>query len=187
MQYYIDHNCIILWCIKSFVSIPLEVEKKENALPFKSLFWKMSLQNPYPIYLNTSNRLYPLRLARAAVLSLSTHLYQIEGSFCATISLFCALWVKLKLPIDTAGGMHWGTFKYTALPRLLRPLTNRPTRFSICMYWKNIWQPTGLVQQNIFEKTLKEIDCSHFYASFGTFCVQIGQPFEAQWDFKLSE
>ena len=36
------------------------------------------------------------------------------------------------------------------------------------------------VQQNIFEKTLKEYGSSHLYASFGTFCVQIGQLFESQ-------
>jgi len=36
------------------------------------------------------------------------------------------------------------------------------------------------VQQNIFEKTLKEVDTSHLYASCGTFCAQIGQLFEAQ-------
>ena len=38
----------------------------------------------------------------------------------------------------------------------------------------------GSVQQNIFEKTLIEVGSSHLYASFGTFCVQIGQLFEAQ-------
>ena len=43
------------------------------------------------------------------------------------------------------------------------------------------------VQQNILEKTLIEVDRSHFYASFGTFCVQIGQLFESLQDFKLSE
>ena len=36
------------------------------------------------------------------------------------------------------------------------------------------------VQQNIFEKTLIEIFIPHLYASFDTFCVQIGQLFEAQ-------
>ena len=39
----------------------------------------------------------------------------------------------------------------------------------------------------IFEKTLIEVGSSNLYASFNTFCVQIGQLFEAQWDFKLSE
>ena len=35
------------------------------------------------------------------------------------------------------------------------------------------------VQQNIFEKTLIEVDSSHLYASFGTFCVQIDHIFES--------
>ena len=43
------------------------------------------------------------------------------------------------------------------------------------------------LQQNIFEKTLMEDGSSHLYASFGTFCVQIGQLFEAQRDFKITE
>ena len=55
------------------------------------------------------------------------------------------------------------------------------------MYWTNFWPPTVHVKQNIFVKTFIEIDSSHLNASFGTFCVQIGQIFELQWDFKLSE
>ena len=43
------------------------------------------------------------------------------------------------------------------------------------------------LQQSIFEKTLIEVGSSHLYASFGIFCVQIGQLFEAQWDLKFSE
>ena len=36
------------------------------------------------------------------------------------------------------------------------------------------------LQQNVFEIVLIEVCSSHLYASFGTFCVQIGQFFEAQ-------
>ena len=36
------------------------------------------------------------------------------------------------------------------------------------------------VQTNIFEKTLLKVCSSHLSASFGTFCVQIDQLFEAQ-------
>ena len=51
------------------------------------------------------------------------------------------------------------------------------------MYWTNFWQPTVPLQQSIFEKTLLK-DCrSHVYASFDTFCVQIGQLFDTQWVF----
>ena len=67
------------------------------------------------------------------------------------------------------------------------PRKNMNLPYSILMYWTNIWQPTVRVQQDIFEKTLVEDSSSHLYASFGTFCVQIDQLFEAQWDFKLSE
>ena len=38
-----------------------------------------------------------------------------------------------------------------------------------------------------FWKTVIEVHSSHIYASFGNFYVQIGQLFEAQWDFKLSK
>ena len=51
-------------------------------------------------------------------------------------------------------------------------------------YWANFWKPTVHVQQNIFEKSFIEVGSSHLYASFGTFCVQIDQLFEAQWVFE---
>ena len=38
-----------------------------------------------------------------------------------------------------------------------------------------------------FWKISYRIGSSHLYASFGTFCVKIGQLFEAQWDLKLSK
>ena len=55
--------------------------------------------------------------------------------------------------------------------------------YAICMYRTNFWQPNIHVQQNIFEETLIEVGSSrtHLYASFGTFCLEIGQLFEAQW------
>ena len=52
------------------------------------------------------------------------------------------------------------------------------------MYRNNFWQPTVHLQQNVFDKTLIEFVRSHLCASFGTFCVQIGQLFAAQWVFK---
>ena len=54
------------------------------------------------------------------------------------------------------------------------------------IYWTNFWQPTVHVQQSIFEKTLIQVGSSYLYASFGTFYVQIGQLFEAQWVFDKS-
>ena len=63
---------------------------------------------------------------------------------------------------------------------------NRPGQI-IRKYWTNFWQPTAQAQQTIFEKTLIEVCSPHLYASFGTFCVQIGQLFVAQWVFKHSE
>ena len=53
---------------------------------------------------------------------------------------------------------------------------NRPEH-NIRMYWTNLRQPTAHVQQNIFGKTPKKTCSLHLYASFGTFCVQIGQLF----------
>ena len=55
--------------------------------------------------------------------------------------------------------------------------------YSIRMYWINFWLPTVHAPQNIFSKTLIEIGTSHIYASFCTFCVQIGQLFGALWVF----
>ena len=55
------------------------------------------------------------------------------------------------------------------------------------MYWTNFCQPTIRVQQNIFVKNLSEFGILHLYASFGTFCVEIGQLFEAQWVFEHSQ
>ena len=52
------------------------------------------------------------------------------------------------------------------------------------MYWTNFCQPTVGVQQNIFEQALIKIVSLNLYASFGTFCVQMGQLFESQWAFE---
>ena len=41
-----------------------------------------------------------------------------------------------------------------------------------------------LLPISTFEKTLIEVGSSHIYASLGTFWVQIGQLFEAQWVFE---
>ena len=58
---------------------------------------------------------------------------------------------------------------------------------NIRMYWTNFWPPTVHIQKNIFENTLIEVCSSYIYASCDTFCVQIGQLFEARWAFKNSE
>ena len=60
---------------------------------------------------------------------------------------------------------------------------NRPEH-NIRMYWTNFRQPTAHVQQNIFGKTLIEVCSLNLYASFGTFCVQMGQLFASQWVFE---
>ena len=56
---------------------------------------------------------------------------------------------------------------------------------NIRMYWTNFWQPTVYVQPNMFEKTLIEVGSPHLCASFGTFCAQISQLFEAQCIFEI--
>ena len=63
---------------------------------------------------------------------------------------------------------------------------NRPEH-NIRMYLTNNWEPTVHVQLNIFGKTLIKVCSLHLYASFGTFCVQIGQLLVPQWVFKHSE
>ena len=49
------------------------------------------------------------------------------------------------------------------------------------MYSTNLWKPTVCVQQNMLENSFIKVYSSHLYASFGTFCVKIGQLFAAQW------
>ena len=63
---------------------------------------------------------------------------------------------------------------------------NRPGH-NIRMYWTNFRRPTPHVQQSIFGKSPIEVRSLHLYASFGTFCVQIGQLFAPQWVFEQSE
>ena len=43
---------------------------------------------------------------------------------------------------------------------------------------------TAHVLQINFEKTLMEVDSPYLYASYGTFCIQIGQSFETHWVFE---
>ena len=64
------------------------------------------------------------------------------------------------------------------------PRKNMNLLYSIRMYWTNFWHPTIHVKQYIFEKTVIEVGSSQLYASFGTFCVQVGQSFEAECVFK---
>ena len=52
-----------------------------------------------------------------------------------------------------------------------------------CRWWTNFWQAL-FMYNNIF---LKKTFSPNLYASFGTFCVQISQLFEAEWVFKLSK
>ena len=56
---------------------------------------------------------------------------------------------------------------------------NRPGHNTF-MYRTNFQQPTAHLQQDTFGKTLIELGSLHLYASFGTFCVQIGQLFAPQ-------
>ena len=51
-------------------------------------------------------------------------------------------------------------------------------------YVMNEFVTVMYIQQNVFEKTLIEVCILHLYASFGSFCVQIGQLFETQWVFE---
>ena len=64
---------------------------------------------------------------------------------------------------------------------------NRPGHagHSIRMYWTNFWQ-LAVHEQKIFSfrKNSIEVGNPYLYASFSTFCVQIGQLFEAQWVFE---
>ena len=53
------------------------------------------------------------------------------------------------------------------------------------MYCSYFWQPSIHVEQNIFEKTPIEVCSPYLYASFGTFCDQIDQSFEAEWVFEV--
>ena len=78
---------------------------------------------------------------------------------------------------------NWMFRKLLDIPTESRKKRN--LAYSIRMYWTNVWPPTVHEQQNISGKSLIEVGNTHLYASFGTFCVQIGQLFESQWDFKL--
>ena len=82
---------------------------------------------------------------------------------------------------------EWLTNFQGKVSRYTLPRKNMNLPYSIRMYWTNFWQPTVHVKQNIFEKNVIKVGSSHLYASFGTFCVQIGQFLEAQWVFFLFE
>ena len=81
---------------------------------------------------------------------------------------------------------NWNVFLNHVWLRTDSTKINRPEH-NIRMYWTNFRQPTAHVQQTIFWKILIEVCSLHLYASFGTFCVQIGQSFVSQWVFKQSE
>ena len=65
---------------------------------------------------------------------------------------------------------------------LPRKIMNLPYSIPYVAYVRNTFLTADRsCATNIFEKTLIEIRSHHLYASFGTFCAQIGQFFEAQW------
>ena len=73
-------------------------------------------------------------------------------------------------------------WKYDTIPfKIKHPVHN------INMYCTDFWQLTFHAKLNIFEKTQIKNCSLHLYASFGTFCVQIGQLLAPQWVFKHSE
>ena len=82
--------------------------------------------------------------------------------------------------------MHHKRYRALGIVNLFHEHTDSRPRYNMRMYWPNFWQPTVHVQQNIFEKTLIEVCSPHLYASFGNFCVKIGQLFEAHRVFKDS-
>ena len=77
---------------------------------------------------------------------------------------------------------HWKMLEIEVFPKIVcctdSTKINRPRPgYNIRMYWTKFRQPTAHVQQNIFGKSIIEVCSLHLYASFGTFCVQIGQSF----------
>ena len=105
-------------------------------------------------------------------------LFRADHDISSPFWMFSGIWI---FPVAS-----WICSKFQSRPGTDSTKINRPG-YSIHMYWTNFWQPTVHVKQTIFEKTLIEVCRTHLYASFGTFCVQIGQLFEAHWVFKQSE
>ena len=105
-----------------------------------------------------------------------------------SLKIICILYFSHKIPVYAS----WMRSFRKSIAFIVMNFNNNARKnmnllpYSIRMYWTNFWQPTVLLQQNIFEKNHIELGSSHLYASFGIFCVQIGQLVEAQWDFKLS-
>ena len=90
--------------------------------------------------------------------------------------IYTSLTVK-EMPKKYKRGSNLKSSLYTDSIKINHP------EYNIGMYWTNFWQPSVYIHQNIFEKTIIEVCNSHLYASFGNFCDQIGQLFEAQWLF----
>ena len=62
--------------------------------------------------------------------------------------------------------------------------TSMNPKYFIHMYWTNFCRLTVNFYENTFEKLRRKICSPNIYASFGTFCVKIGQLFESQWAFQ---
>ena len=76
--------------------------------------------------------------------------------------------------------LHQSSYERYTIPfKINHPVHNIRTK------WPNFRLPTVRKQQSILlKKTLIEVYSSHLHASFGTFCVQIGQLFETQLVFE---
>ena len=88
---------------------------------------------------------------------------------------------KMKLFLQAVSNRLGYNGQHTDSTKINRPEHNIRT------YWPNFQPPNAHVQQNIFVKTPIEVCSLHLYASFGSFCVQFGKYFTAQWVFEHSE
>ena len=106
-----------------------------------------------------------------------------------SLKIICILYFSHKIPVYAS----WMRSFRKSIAFIVMNFNNNARKnmnllpYSIRMYWTNFWQPTVLLQQNIFEKNHIELGSSQLYASFGIFFVQIVQLLEAQWDFNFSE
>ena len=103
----------------------------------------------------------------------STHIFIHDSLFSFGVSTQNALWIWKSL-------LRIGALKYNASQKHESTLLHTYVMNEFLTAVRSF-------TTKYFWKSLIEVGSSHLYASFGTFCVQIGQLVEVQWDFKLSE
>ena len=142
----------------------------------RRLFYTFGKQLTMSTYLSNKNCYMSCQVTAKSVYYMSADLLRVHrvSNHRAWWWITLLLYTIFRYELSSVGVLAPNNFS-RKIPTL--PSKNMNLPYSICNE-RIFVQPIVHVQQNILKKLVK-VDSSHLNASFGTFCVQIGQLFVA--------